>query len=862
MIHFKCSQCQTPYAVEDELAGRKGQCETCGFKFWIPSLPATPKANRRSGLVFGLVTLVAVSASWFVFRYFNTEKSKTVAPTALVLAPGAGADGILHQWNFDEVKDWHDSPFGPLTNAPTVLLDLAGGWDLTPVGLTATNWVSGREGMAVELPGETAYLESSRNLALDLGGTASLAFWLCTTQRGGTNSWESPGVTGAVNEKHTGGIQWGWLNQDGSLMLTVDREVLGATMLPVNDGFWHFVVMTRDAVTGAGQMYLDGAPMHSRQREGPTGKRSLVFHSLGRIEGAPVGFAGRLDKVTVFNRVITADEVKELMVNHAPKAWDTATEGSNGKTFVTASVLTRAYDVECDALSVRGWTLPAHGTVSYNGDGAFSYTGAAGFTGKDEFGVVVQDEQGGFHQAKMKITVVAEQYGSGAPTAGDYLAKIEAIYNAHPSDLGVALSANDDALLKQVNEANRGIVVLIQKGNPATRDGVYAALAAHVQKYWFLKYQKLDTQRFHHVPSIALQNWVMLTYARPETPTLRREIADVMGLTGIVRDIYLQAGLALGDNGHLDQAQLGTVRDMMRHQPRELFPDSIISFDQLFGDKRGGFIWTPNSTKNTFGCGVGMANEWARDLTKAIEEVDGKGTADGDYFTFVMGHEVTHSMDAYLGRCGNKDLRRRWGQMLCNAAGPDIVAGANGWIDWGATRKHFQEAGFYHPPGQSWDEAWKNFWAAGPGAKFKGTSFMRSNIDWFLHSPQESLATQANHHFASGTGRLIGAIARFRHGVATGNSPEKANLTEVVDFIDYLSVGMNRVALPKTTTVMKPEKHVNWTIHLADLERDDNGRITRITVDNRICDFTLDAGGTVTDVCCSIAAITNPGKAP
>jgi hypothetical protein len=124
-------------------------------------------------------------------------------------------------------------------------------------------------------------------------------------------------------------------------------------------------------------------------------------------------------------------------------------------------------------------------------------------------------------------------------------------------------------------------------------------------------------------------------------------------------------------------------------------------------------------------------------------------------------------------------------------------------------------------------------------------------IDWFLVSPQESLATQANHHWASGPGRLIGAVARFQRGVETSNLPEKANINEVVTFIDFLSVGLNRVALPKTTTVATPEKRVEWTIHLAELERDDNGQITRISVDGIVYDLTLDAKGVVIDVRCT-----------
>jgi hypothetical protein len=1125
MIRFNCPQCKAQYDVADDLAGKKVQCDACECKFVIPSAPPARKTAGRGKfplVLAAIALLAAVAGGWLNLRKIRNGTPEPVAPVSLMLVTNAAADGILHQWNFDETRDWHDSPFGPLTNAPTAVLDLAGGWDLKPVGLAATNWVSGREYMAVELPGGAAHLESTRDLAGDLGGTASLAFWLRTRQQGGADCRESPGVTGAVSPKRKSDIQWGWLNENGCIVLSAHRSILAAGKKPIHDGQWHFLVLTRDAQTGAGQLYVDGALEDSRT--GPTGDCLTGFHSIGCIEGSTSGLIGRLDKVTVFNRILSAGEVREFMENHAPKAWPCETDGSGGRPFVTASVLFRAYDAETDTLSVRGWTRPSHGTATYNGDGTFTYTAAPGFTGQDRFDAVIQDGHGGFRLAELRVSVVGETAGGGLPTvrfvrmadaqadgapishkgwrvpricdwdgdgvpdlligaegavwfhrnngtktapqfaagvavrlgsaevrsgdglcpiavadmtgdgttelivadasrklqvygktgrftvrqpdgsdfvlpdrrfdigdwdgdsrpdlvtgtgsgdvrlflnagtatdarfresrvlfSGSYnlcprfcdldgngrtdlarginwggvsywldvgaqelskggelvmlradgageslratdgvmadfgdlnsdgitdlvtgghvgdrieiaygsrpgvrdcIGKIEAVYNATPGALGIALSADNDALLNPIREAIGGLVYLAENGSPAVRDSVYAALTAHVRKYPFLKYQELDTKQFHHVPGIALQNWVLLTYSRPDTPAHRLEVSDTMGLTGTVRQIYLNAGLAVGDNGHLDEAQRGTVRDMMLHQPRELFPDAVITFDQLFGDGRGGFVWTPNSTKNTFGCGVGMANEWAHDLTQAIEAADGKGAADGDYFTFVMGHEVTHSMDGYVRNRANRDLTRRWGQMLCSAAGPDIVAGATGWIDWEATKKHFRDAGYYSPPAQDWNEAWKTYWEKGPGAKFRHTSFMRGGIDWFLSAAQESLATQANHHWASGTGRLIGAVARFRRGVATGNLPEKANITEVVDFIDYLSVGMNRVALPKTTTVREPEKKVVWTMHLADLERDDSGRITRIEVDNRTYDFKLDARGTVTDVRCSPA---------
>ena len=74
-----------------------------------------------------------------------------------------------------------------------------------------------------------------------------------------------------------------------------------------------------------------------------------------------------------------------------------------------------------------------------------------------------------------------------------------------------------------------------------------------------------------------------------------------MGLTGTMRTIFLETGLALGDNAKSIPAAYGTIRDFLRRHPRELFPDAILTIDQLYGDGRGGFVWTPNSTKNTFG---------------------------------------------------------------------------------------------------------------------------------------------------------------------------------------------------------------------------------------------------------------------
>ncbi len=436
------------------------------------------------------------------------------------------------------------------------------------------------------------------------------------------------------------------------------------------------------------------------------------------------------------------------------------------------------------------------------------------------------------------------------------LTDIEAIYNVDTNNVGITLSANTNLLLNAVNTANWNLIARIQHGTLGAREELYSALTNHIAKYAFLKYQAHDVSKFHHVPSIVLMNWVMLTYAIPDTPTRRVEIANVMGLTNTMRTVYLEQGLAIGDAGTSYDATYRTVRDFMRRHPRELFPDCILTIDQLNGDGRGGFIWTPNSTKNTFGqWALGNANEWAGDLTTAIEKVLGAGKASGDYFTFVMGHEVTHSLDGYVNARANQDLRKRWGLTLCTAAGPDVIPGSNGWWDWTATKANFQAKGYWDGVEANWDAAWTAYWETGPGLLFKDLSFMRGNIEWFMGASQESLATQANHHWANGPGRLIGAVDRFRRGSTPGYAPMKANINEVATFIDYLSGGMNRVNLVETKNLGGTDEYVNWVDHYAELERNDKGYIQQIKVDGMTFRFATADNGVVTNVFTSLLSV-------
>ena len=1060
------------------------------------------------------------------------------------------ADGLVHHWNFDAGRDLHDDA-GDSVTAATVAVDFVGGADGLLTNMDAgSDWVIGREFSALDFDGADDYLETGVNLGVTLGATSTLSFWIKITAVGGSNGLNSPGVMGVGAVGSTDDIQWGWIDNAGRINLSVGDSVAASSGEAVNDGEWHHIVMTRDAGSGVGQIYVDG--VLSGEGVGNVGVIGAAFSSLGRIEdagGSAEFFGGRLDEIHVFDRVVDGAMVLQLRDNHSPKTYGgdsnniTPAAGSNAAAFDTHSAtMGFAYDYEGDVMTVASYGQPASGSVVPNGDGSFSYTANSGFVGNDSFRVVVTDGMGGFSETELSVTVVdGGAAGTSATTAftdfqqltagpgggidmngwavprsvdwdgdgkrdillagnnsvwlyknngtvtspsfssgvrvqasgvnislsstslgmtladmtgdgvddllvvdsnrrvriyrntagagnqpvyassyyasagrgsltlndqrfdvgdfnndgladivtgsgsngmwvyknvgtavnpvfgggeqlfggaynmyprlfdlnfdgkidfmrginwgevtywlnnggedvmdgasssqlsvtdasgaaidlhqatdgsivdlGDYngdgipdlllgathngklyiaygknassnLDAIETIYDANLSNLGAALSANDDALLGELNSLNREFINwAVTLASPTDKRAAFERLAAHINKYpQFLKHQQLDTNVYHHLPSIVAQNWKTLHQLGANNLSHMTEVADVMGLTGLHREIYLSKGVVVGDNAESSEGQLLSLKTFWDNQAGALFPDTMLTVDQFFGDGSGGNVVIFTSNKNVFGweVGGGGSSEWAGDLAGAITSTLRDGTrADG--FTYVVGHEVTHSLDNYVRTRANEDLERRWGQTLVMAGGPDIVAGSNGWYSQSLTQTHWESIGLYDSGTQSWNEAWDAYWETGPGSAWKDTSFMRGNIPWFYGATQESLATQANQHWADSEGRLIGAIDRYRRGIEGGVEAMKANINEVVLFIDMQSAGLNKVKMYDINTSSNPNR-ADWDITDAYLDRDDNGYITRITIEGRVYEFTIDAAGMVIGVVSSPDFVNN-----
>jgi hypothetical protein len=117
-----------------------------------------------------------------------------------------------------------------------------------------------------------------------------------------------------------------------------------------------------------------------------------------------------------------------------------------------------------------------------------------------------------------------------AHTVSESIAEVEAIYDAHPTDLGAALEANDQALLKQIKEAEANIIMHMQAASYSERQAQFSQMVAHVSKYNFLQMgAPLDTVKYNHLPSIAGQNLMTMHEMLPDSSTHRLAVADAVG---------------------------------------------------------------------------------------------------------------------------------------------------------------------------------------------------------------------------------------------------------------------------------------------------------------------------------------------
>lgn len=160
--------------------------------------------------------------------------------------------------------------------------------------------------------------------------STTVEYWFKTTQRGthGNNSWQSPSII-ARESPGDGDMYWGKINDVGEFGFSTSdlndiltRRDMGKN---VTDGQWHHLAMVKEwHVTQPcrSTMYIDGGPLQAggasfttttgagnvSYQDGDSLIRYIGFTQNGEIEN--VQYIGMLDEVVIYDRALTAGEVR------------------------------------------------------------------------------------------------------------------------------------------------------------------------------------------------------------------------------------------------------------------------------------------------------------------------------------------------------------------------------------------------------------------------------------------------------------------------------------------------------------------------------------------------------------------------
>ena len=165
---------------------------------------------------------------------------------------GKNYDGSLRS-GCVALADWHFDESG--WNGTADEVEDSSSNDNHGVAQNADTISSGAICRAGDFDGIADYL-SATDLS-QLQTTASLSFWIKTTQVGNNVAWRAPGVAGIEENGGADDIFWGWIDASGHIGLTVGDDY-GTTKsnAVINDDDWHHVVLTREAVSGEYKIYI------------------------------------------------------------------------------------------------------------------------------------------------------------------------------------------------------------------------------------------------------------------------------------------------------------------------------------------------------------------------------------------------------------------------------------------------------------------------------------------------------------------------------------------------------------------------------------------------------------------------------
>jgi predicted alpha-1,6-mannanase (GH76 family)/fibronectin type 3 domain-containing protein len=339
----------------------------------------------------------------------------------------------------------------------TVAVDASGNGNNGTVSGAAWS-TDGRVNGCLIFNGATSSVQITNPVSIDF----SIAFWVKTTQTAGTGQWYY-GAGLVDGDAYLVGKDFGTALVGSRFAFGVgnpDTTIVSTNS--INDGAWHHCVATRTQLSGAMNLYVDGA----LQATG-TGNTNLLTAStnlfFGRIASGGGYFNGRLDDIQIFNRVLGNNEIAALYDSHtfapdAPTNLTAMTANSQVTLSWNASPLATSYTVSRSL--TPGGTYTAIGSTSTN-----TYTDSNVVSGVTYYYVVAAANAVGLGSNSAEIGVTP----SAVAVAGSLYVDLRASDLAtgvatwtNRAGLGNFVTSGTDA---PVYTTNQGVVAVQLDGN-------------------------------------------------------------------------------------------------------------------------------------------------------------------------------------------------------------------------------------------------------------------------------------------------------------------------------------------------------------------------------------------------------------
>ena len=175
------------------------------------------------------------------------------------------------------------------------------------------SWTTGQFGSALDLDG-TGRVSFEQSWANYLAHQGTVSAWIRTTQVGGATADQSPGILGSNNPDGSDDNYWGWIDDTGRIGIQFGDTPGAKSPMPINDGQWHHVALTRDRFSAEVQVFVDGVKVASAVSA--DGVRHAPIMNLGAITASPqdnkYAFRGSIDELRIDADVLSDSEIARL----------------------------------------------------------------------------------------------------------------------------------------------------------------------------------------------------------------------------------------------------------------------------------------------------------------------------------------------------------------------------------------------------------------------------------------------------------------------------------------------------------------------------------------------------------------------